>query len=162
MKNSSGHILNHFFLLFNLSVNACQFFFQKTHWPVKRFFTLLYRSSLMMSPNYKTFQWSNKLDCLSISYTSDLVQYLRSRQESLLSEWSHIFSLEWSDKMWHHTSFSSLLPHGPNGRESTVNRVLDGSIYPIKSSEFLLEFFLLGVQKHNNVYLRLLMPSSGW
>jgi len=128
----------------------------------KIFFTLLYRSSLTMSPNYKTFQWSNKLECLSISYTSDLVQYLRSRQESLLSEWIRIFSLEWSDKMWHHTSFSSLLPHGPNGRESTVNRALDGSIYLIKSSKFLLEFFLFGVQKHNNLYLRLLMPSSGW
>ena len=138
------------------------FFFKKLIDPWKDFFTLLYRSSLMMSPNYKTFQWSNKLECLSISYTSDLVQYLRSRQENLLSEWIRIFSLEWSDKMWHHTSFSSLLPHGPNGRESTVNRALDGSIYLIKSSKFLLEYFLLGVQKHNNLCLRLATQSNGW
>ncbi len=32
----------------------------------------------------------------------------------------------------------------------------------LKASAFLSEIFLLGVKKHNNLYLRLVMPSSGW
>jgi hypothetical protein len=57
------------------------------------------------------------------------------------------------------------LTHYPklsNGRESTVNRLLDGSIYAgEKLVPFSLKFFLLGVKKYNNLYLRLVTPSSG-
>jgi len=43
-----------------------------------------------------------------------------------------------------------------------VNRLLDGSIYPNKKLvPFSLNFFLLGVEKHNNLYLRLVTPSVG-
>ncbi len=35
-------------------------------------------------------------------------------------------------------------------------------LYQLKVSAFLFEFFLLGVKKHNNLYSRLVMPSSGW
>ncbi len=31
----------------------------------------------------------------------------------------------------------------------------------VKASTFLFEIFLLGVKKHNNLYLKLVMPSSG-
>ncbi len=31
----------------------------------------------------------------------------------------------------------------------------------LKASAFLFEIFLLGVKKYNNLYLRLVMPSSG-
>jgi hypothetical protein len=42
-----------------------------------------------------------------------------------------------------------------NGRESTVNRLLDGSIYPgQKLVPFSLKFHLLGVKKYNNLFFR--------
>ncbi len=48
-----------------------------------------------------------------------------------------------------------------NGRESTVNRALDGSIYPgYKLAPSSQKIVLLGVRKHNNLYLRLVLPSS--
>jgi hypothetical protein len=31
----------------------------------------------------------------------------------------------------------------------------------LKASAFLFDFFLLGVKKHNSLYLRLVSPSSG-
>ena len=48
------------------------------------------------------------------------------------------------------------------GRESTVNRALDGSIYPgQKLAPFSLKIILLRVKKDNKLYSRLVMPSSG-
>jgi hypothetical protein len=39
-----------------------------------------------------------------------------------------------------------------NGRESTINRALDGSIYPSKKLvPFSLKLFLLGVKKYDNL-----------
>jgi len=50
----------------------------------------------------------------------------------------------------------------PNGRESTVNRALDGSIYPgQKLAPSSKKMILLGVKKHNNLYLKLVTPSGG-
>ncbi len=49
-----------------------------------------------------------------------------------------------------------------NGRESTVNRALDGTIYSgYKLAPFSQKIILLGAKKHNNLYLRLVTPSSG-
>jgi hypothetical protein len=43
-----------------------------------------------------------------------------------------------------------------NGRESIVNRLLEGSISPgSKLVPFSLNFFLVIVKKYNNLYLRL-------
>ena len=56
---------------------------------------------------------------------------------------------------------TGLAPVEFNGRESTVNRLLDGNIYPGEKPVPFSLIFLLGVKKYNNLYLRLVMPSSG-
>jgi hypothetical protein len=61
--------------------------------------------------------------------------------------------------LWENTNFKVLracAKNITNGRESIVNRALDGSIYP---NAFHFGIFLIGVMKHDNLYLRLVMPS---
>jgi hypothetical protein len=49
-----------------------------------------------------------------------------------------------------------------NGRESTVNRALDRSIYPGSNlAPFSLKIIGLDVKTHNKVYSRLVTPSGG-
>ncbi len=51
-----------------------------------------------------------------------------------------------------------------NGRESAINRALNGSTNPwLKASAFFsLQKKLVSCMKHINIYSGLVMPSSGW
>jgi hypothetical protein len=49
-----------------------------------------------------------------------------------------------------------------NGKEATVNRALDGSKYPgLKLVHSVFGNINYGGLKHNSLYLRLALPSSG-
>ncbi len=50
-----------------------------------------------------------------------------------------------------------------NGAESVVNRAIDGSTYPSKKLKLSFIFAKnIIVMKHNNLYMALVTPSSGW
>ncbi len=49
-----------------------------------------------------------------------------------------------------------------NGKEATVNRMLDGSTYPAKRLvHYIFRKIDCGGLKHNSLYLVLLLPSVG-
>ncbi len=49
-----------------------------------------------------------------------------------------------------------------NGKESTVNRALDGSTYPgLKLVHYVFGKINYGGLKHNSLYLGLVLPSGG-
>ena len=50
-----------------------------------------------------------------------------------------------------------------NGKEATVNRALDGSMYPIqKLVHSVFDKINYGGLKPNSLYLGLVLPSGGW
>ncbi len=58
--------------------------------------------------------------------------------------------------------YSNKAFYGSNGKEATVNRVLDGSMYP---SQMLVHSVFgkihYGGLKHDSLYLELVLPSGG-
>ncbi len=93
------------------------------------------------------------------------IKCMKVQQESLTKK----DTKEIRKKEWNKTQNEQQLERMPknsfcaNGKEATINRVLDGSTYPSKKLvHYVFGKINYGGLKRNSLYLGLVLPSGGW